>query len=65
MTVRGWEFSGTAKNKKQAKTMAAEKALQYLGGVVNVGPSATGVSMEMNTSVRSRAEEMGESNVGN
>ena len=56
VTVRGWSFSGSGKTKKLAKAAAAESALQYLNNVVNVGPNATGVSMEM---VRSRAEEMG------
>ena len=64
MTVRGWEFSGKGKTKKLAKTAAAETALQYLNNVVNVGPSATGVSLEMHNkpgqTVHSRAEEMGE-----
>ena len=63
VTVRGWEFIGSGKTKKIAKAAAAENALQYLNDVVNVGPNATGVSMEINNTsgqtVRSRAEEMG------
>ena len=62
--VRGWEFTGSGKTKKIAKAAAAESALQYLHNVVNVGPNATGVSVEMNKSgpaLRSRAEEMGKS----
>lgn len=59
VTVRGWSFSGSGKTKKLAKAAAAESALQYLNNVVNVGPSATGVSM-----VKSRAEEIGEEREG-
>ena len=67
VTVRGWEFAGSGKTKKLAKAAAAERALQYLNDVVNVGPNATGVSFEMNNrtgqTVRSRAEEMGKREV--
>ena len=61
VTVRGWSFSGSGKTKKLAKAAAAESALQYLNNVVNVGPSATGVSMER---VKSKAEEIGEERKG-